>query len=393
MGAFVQIILQRYRRLLISAIFVGSGIVASFAVTVLLVGNATETDRAGFFLFLAVYLPVLVTFGQSYTVLRYRRASAGRAGLALDLAVFASVAAALVLIGGRLIDPVTATLYAASVPFGYRANTRLAALQFETDSWTFAICPVLSGLVRILAALLAGWAGPAGAFLAGNILALVATLMWRSPAQTERPGGLRVAPVSHLGTLLFYAVMASVTFQWDRVYLSLMDRPELIASAGVCIVWMLSPISALYAVLSRAAAPGLFAGTPGGSRDFPWRLATAFVGASALYAAVAVTLWTPLNAVFFPFSEAPAGIAALLAIAVTLDRGAMLVILVNNRVRLYGLAAAAKTVLLAAAAVFLLSRSADTSLGLIFSTHVAIAAAYLMSTLIVARLVMRPARD
>ncbi|PHQ81430.1 MAG: hypothetical protein COB65_10170, partial [Thalassobium sp.] len=170
--------------------------------------------------------------------------------------------------------------------------------------------------------------------------------------------------------LLAFFAITGFTFQWDRYLLSTLDLQSLIIISGVCMTWVLGPISTLFAVIYRADARQIFArDREAFDRRGFLRRAGLFCGAVLGYAALVAMLWTPLNAVAFPRVQASVALPLILIVGVMLDRVGLLFLYMSNAVANYRAAFIAKAVIMTAAICLSLFGPWDISLMLVFMTY------------------------
>lgn len=365
----------RLIRLIVSATYVAAGMAGSFVVVVALSRLAPEAARPGFFLALAVYFPLVALLSQSYALLIYRGGAAGRLGYLADVTVTLSALGLLLIFGDGLMSGTDAVLYALSIPASYRASAHLAGVQFTRPDIRTSALPVLASLARVAVALglMAAGSGPAAAFLGSTLgFWLVAT---RVAVSDSRPAG-RTAPGA-FGALIVYFLASAFTFQWDRFVFSTLELSALITLSGVVMTWVLSPVSGVYAILSRAAAPGIFHGGPSFTLYRWLRIGGVFAALSAVYTGVLITFWEPLNALVFPYVSGGREAALILSVAMIADRLAMLALLMADSGRAYTRAALVKTALILVGAGAAFAFPALQSLTAIYAIYLGLALAYL----------------
>lgn len=357
-------------RLATSAIYVGANLIVSLLIVVLIVRTSTPSQGAQFFLFQAVFFPVNALISQFRMQLRFRQTALGRLDFLLDIAALVLGVLLLRMVGAGMISWPDTLLFALAIPLSYRGATALAGLQFDKTGVAHALVPMLTALVRLGVAFVLLPYGAPIAFLGGALafatVPAVAALWSAAPATATAVPAQR----AELFWLLAFFAITGFTFQWDRYLLSTLDLQSLIIISGVCMTWVLGPISTLFAVIYRADARQIFArDREAFDRRGFLRRAGLFCGAVLGYAALVAMLWTPLNAVAFPRVQASVALPLILIVGVMLDRVGLLFLYMSNAVANYRAAFIAKAVIMTAAICLSLFGPWDISLMLVFVTY------------------------
>lgn len=370
------------KRLAVSAVYVGANLVASLAIIVLIARTTDDDGRTGFFLFQALFFPLTTLLSQSQMLVRFRNVAFGKLGLVTDAVTFAVMLAGLMALGPGLFSCGEAALYAATVPLTCRGTTVTAGVQFEETRAVFALVPVATAVVRLLACVAALPLGPAAAFFAGSLAYLLVPLgveLHRRRARGEPHRGV----VSLSDTMTFFAffVGASFTFQWERMVFARIGQEELIAISGVCMTWMLSPLSAIFATLYRADARAIFLNGVGFRFGVYLRRGGIFLALAICYVAATVVFWEPLNELLFPFFQGPAVWPLLLGAAIILDRLGHLAVFVANSLPIYRGANAVKLTLIGLGVWIVLTLGSGLTLTMIYGLYLALGIAYAFGVL------------
>jgi hypothetical protein len=182
-------------------------------------------------------------------------------------------------------------------------------------------------------------------------------------------------------TFFAFFVGASFTFQWERMVFARIGQEELIAISGVCMTWMLSPLSAIFATLYRADARAIF--LEGGAFRYGIyiRRGGVFLALAISYVAATVVLWQPLNGLLFPFFEGPRIWPLLLGAAIILDRLGHLAVFVANSPTIYRGASAAKLTLIGLGVWMVLASGGELTLTTVYGVYVALGLGYMLGIL------------
>ncbi|WP_112321581.1 hypothetical protein [Oceanibium sediminis] len=366
------------KRIVISAIYVGSGFAASLAVIALITRFALPDERVGFFLFQAVFFPLTSLLGQVRILSTYRALSLGRLSFGIDVLVVLLALAALFVFGNGRFGALEAVLYAGSIPLTYHASALLAAAQFRGGGLRGAHLPILAGAAKVIVCAVALDFGPAGAFFlaAAAFLAVPLALARRTEAASAGRANDRLISGGEILALMGFAFVSGISFQWDRVVFAQIGSDALIVVTGVCMTWALSPLSMIFATLYRADARKIFASDSTSFDLRRWgRQAAVFVVLSAVYAAFTYVAWRPVNAAVFPFFEGPVIWPLILMAAIVLDRLGHLAVY-STPGGGYGHIAMIKPIIMAVA-ITLASLSHDVSLLGVYVLYLLSAALYL----------------
>ncbi len=377
-------------RLLLSGVYVGASFGASILIVVLIVRDASEAERAAFFLYQAVYFPLFTLLSQSKMLMMFRADGQRQGVLAIDFGAFVLALIALAALGRTgYFEPLDILLYSAALPLSFWGTTGLAQIQYDASSRLSPIIPILTAFARVSAccgAIALGWT-PAVSFLAAALAWYVVPAAGQRLLRQRVQVSVREMRNSHPTSardwvpVLFFVGVGSLSFQWDRLLYSQIPAPELIATTGALMTWALSPVSTFFATIFRADARDIFSNpnrhqTAFDTRGYLRRVMI-FAGGAALYAACVGAFWIPLNALAFPFLEAPVWWFWLLVTAIVLDRAGHMLVYTCNASHVYRRAALVKVTLITAA-VFAYLHSGNDGIALAYSLYTAVAGAYLV---------------
>jgi hypothetical protein len=310
------------KRLSISANYIGSSIIASLLVVVAITNNVSEDARTAFFIFQAVLFPLIALLGQTKILMMYKGQTIGRLDFIIDILVCVMAFFALKVIGRDYFDLTDLVLYSVAIPLTYRLNIKLAEIQQSKADWVYAYVPILVGVVRVGAIFTADTERASVLFLLSAgfafLVAYILGILLKSGAGTKQPDH---AQKSHLFAILVFFIISSFTFQWDRYVLSFFNLEDFIVASGITMLWVLSPVSAIYSIIYRAEASGMFVGK---SAEAQYEIfknnMNRFLILIGTYSVFLVILWYPLNRLAFPYFEAPLYLPLILVLAISLDR-------------------------------------------------------------------------
>lgn len=315
---------------------------ASLVIVSIITRSIEADERALFFLFQAVFFPITTLLSQTRTYLVYRDVDATSVNRVLQVSSVAVAFGVLVLTASGVADYKSLAFYSLSIPLSYLAAATLAKLQhLHGSNAKLAFINILVGALRVgVVYFLISAVGASETFLLGSVLFFASSKMVEKVlGPTETPASRAVLSSGSWGetvSLFVFFIAGSVAFQWDKMYFSAVGASELLISAGVYSAFMLSPISILYATLTRADSAQIFSGGERQSRDkLFWKLATIFSAGSILYLAVFYVFWEQLRSFLFPFFEGGGTVALALGGAVVLDRLGNLRIVLANKIKLY----------------------------------------------------------
>ena len=367
------------KKLAISSIFVASNLLASFLIVIILVRFAETQERADFFLFQTVFFPLTALLSQTKILQIFRGDEASKMERLIDVATFALAAGLLFLIGYDRYAPLDIFCFALSIPITYRTASNFAALQRNSKSGIAWIWPLISATARVLMCLLLLGQTISVVFLASAVVGLVVSsaVVWNMERKATPQEAAPKREQAFFATLFFFAI-SSFAFQWDRILLGQLELDALIVTSGICLAWVLSPVSALFATLYRARALEIFSDAEAATKRRMFkRTTTQFAGATMAFAAVLLVAWTPLNAIAFPFADIPVILPIILIFAVMFDRIGNLRLFSfaasGAKYRQIGLAKLA-TILIGVIGVW--SISAEISLTLIYGVYLGISLIY-----------------
>ncbi|QFU10084.1 hypothetical protein PARPLA_00351 [Rhodobacteraceae bacterium THAF1] len=365
-----------------SAIFVTFPFAASFAVILLISRFYSGSELAGFFLFQAIFLPIVTLLSQVRSLISFLDMRAPAANAGLDVISVLLAIAALSLLGKELISAGAVALYALSIPLVAHGQAALASIQRRRQARRWAILPVAIAFGRVLViwvAIKAETVEPAGPFLASVLVLVLPILLVRRIEAQDSPKTKPIA-LSDFGAMLTFFATGAVFFQIDKYVLAIFEAQTEIVLAGVVATLVLSPMSILFAIVYRADLASIYGSD---NRDQPFRTAlftrsaTRFITAGTGYIALLGLYWTPLTSTLFPVFSGSAIWPILMGAAVILDRIGLLTVYISGRSDMFRRASIAKFVLIALTIVLMLLSLQFFDLNL---TH--LFAAYLISSAI-----------
>lgn len=310
------------KKLAISSIFVASNLVASFLIVMILVRYSATEDRAAFFLFQTIFFPMTALLAQTKILQIFRGADAASVEKLIDVGVFLLACGLLFLVGYGRYQFFEIICFALSIPITYRTVAGFAAVQRNSDSSIAWVWPMASAIGRVVMCLILIGSNTSIVFLlsaaVGLAVSMLANMKLKAKPITTQVSDKREQ--AFFATLFFFAV-SSFAFQWDRILLGQMGKDELLVISGVCLVWVLSPVSAIFATIYRARALEIFSDTElDVKRRIFLRYTGQFVAATLGFAVILGLIWTPVNKLAFPFLDAPVILPLILVFAVMFDR-------------------------------------------------------------------------
>jgi len=310
------------KKLAVSSVFVAANLIASFLIVMILVRYVPTQERADFFLFQTVFFPLTALLSQTKILQIFRGAKISKVEILVDVAAFLLAAVLLSLIGFGRYESFEIICFALSIPITYRTASGFAALQRHSKSRFAWGWPVVSALLRVASCVVLLGFNVSIVFLVSALIGLFVSLL--ANARTPREGSEQEpsgqAEQAFFSTLFFFAV-SSFAFQWDRILLGQLGMDALIITSGICLVWVLSPVSAIFATIYRARAKEIFQDrNPAENQRVFLRYSGQFLAVTAVFACVLAIAWGPLNRIAFPFADIPVILPIILVGAVALDR-------------------------------------------------------------------------
>tara|TARA_B100000678_G_C18208124_1_gene502235 strand:+ start:827 stop:2056 length:1230 start_codon:yes stop_codon:yes gene_type:complete len=319
-----------------SASYTAASFIASLVSVVIITAGIPTPERAGLFLFIALYSPLTTVMSQRKLLSIYRNRASSSRGAAIEEAVLFVMAAAIVIVATRhYYEPFEAAALASTVFCQIHSATAAGSIQHRTSNalgWSVAV--LATAVVRIFATWLGLDYGPVIAFVAGSyayflaMLALQALMRCKTAKISAERGGAVTADSlveeawqERLATFAFFSVGA-MTFQIDKFALDGAGDAAAVAQSGALTMLLLSPISLLFATLYRTRTKTLF------STELPLHakmpvvgtIAAQFSTAAALYVAILLAPWPGIAALTFPFMQAPVAAFLVFALAIIMDR-------------------------------------------------------------------------
>ena len=319
-----------------SVSYTAASFIASLISVVIVTAEIPTYERAGLFLFIALYSPLTTVMSQRKLLSIYQNRASSSRGATIEEAVLFVVAAAIVIVATRrYYEPLEAAALASTVFCQIHSATAAGSIQHRTSNalgWSIAV--LATATVRIAATWLGLDHGPVIAFAAGSyayfltMLALQALMRRKTARSSAEDSGAatadsRVEEAWHerLATFAFFSVGA-MTFQIDKYALDGAGDAAAVAQSGALTMLLLSPISLLFATLYRTRTRVLF------STELPLRAKMPVVGAiaaqfsvvAALYVTILLAPWPGIVALTFPFVQAPVAAFLVFALAIVVDR-------------------------------------------------------------------------
>lgn len=335
-----------------SSLFTCASFAASLLAIVLVVRDISIEDRAGLFLFLALYGPITTIMAQRYLLSIYQSRARRKVDGVIELVLVATLTVAAVWFA---VSPYfhwfeIAGLITVIFSQTFASKTAGAIQHRSRNSLLWAGLVFSAGLGRILTT----WAllgyGPVLAFVAGayvyalGLITINAIFSRGLAAEQERAesGPSRTEGWRDRIAEISFFVAGALLFQADKYALNAEGRLVDLAQSGAMTTLLLSPLSILFATLYRSKTHALF------SPETTWRdklplqlkIAAAFVAGAAAYVLILQSAWLHPAKFLFPFLTQPAGAYLALAAAIICDRLISLATFSSQDWRFYVLSAA-----------------------------------------------------
>lgn len=367
----------------VSAAYTGGSFVASFGTVAIIVRDIDSTQRAGFFLFLAIFSPFITVLSQRNLLSIYEGAEGSiRSRISMEVLVFALTVLTLLAFANRFFTLAESVILATTVLSQLHAVGAQARVQHESGNrarWAWAT--ILIAVLRITVS----WAvlplGPVLAFAAGCYAYLFASLAlpWfalrrRHAAERQKPAVPAVGEWrKQIALTLFFAVGA-VVYQVDKFALQQDVRADDIANSGALTMLALSPLSLIFATVYRSQTNSIFDSSKPGRQKIQLilRIILTYFSISIAYSSFLFLAWGAVRQHIFPFLGIGYAHFAIFALAIFIDKSSSL-FQFTGRGRLIYDASTAFKILLTIALYFLI-RIAMPSISLltIFSLYASI---------------------
>lgn len=330
------------KRVLYSGVCVSANMVASLFIVALITREIEADERGLFFLFQAVFFPLSTLLSQTNIYLHYRNVDVS--GLRWVF-LLASVVLSYVLLltsAKELGDELTYISYALSVPLSFMAASGLARQQHvQGSNFKISAVNIVVALARVIAAYTCiQYFGASTTFLVCSLVFFSAVkgfeFLLEGRKLPEQSQGRASAAWAEALYMMVFFIATAVAFQWDKFLFTMHGSLDLVVSAGVYSAFMLSPVSIIYATLTRADSSAIFnreKGDPG--VGLYRKLALRFTGCAALYLVLIFVFWENVTRFMFPFFHENAAEAIVLGAAVIFDRLGNLRVVLHNKVKMY----------------------------------------------------------
>ncbi len=334
------------KSIFISAIFVGANFFASFLIIVIIVRASSEDHRVGFFVFQSLYFPLTTMMSQTKMMLHYRGVTNRNASVLIDLFSFVVSATFLQILVGDTFSISQILLLSLSIPLTYHGSNNLLRIQFDAGIGKNTFIPISTAAVRIFICFIGSKVDPVISFSLSAVAfaAVPAAIIFFSGSDKVDSSQQTARASSRAAlTVFFYFCVASFSFQVDRLIIASEVHQFQIVMSGICSLWVVSPISVIFATFFRADAS---VAQSHESRQLPFVLTAAakFTAASIAYVLLMCGLWLPVNSQLFPFASIHLYLPLLLSLAVYLDRIGQLILLLKGQNRDYALASVTKLI-------------------------------------------------
>ena len=334
-----------------SASYTAASFVASLASVAIIAAGISTDERAGLFLFLALYSPLTTMMSQRRLLAIYQSSKSGRkVSFSEEIATFSLFSIFIAFFTDDYYSVPEAVALAGTVLCQIHSASAAGSIQHRTNNalgWSVAV--LATAAVRICATWLGLDHGPVIAFAAGSYAYLLAMLSLQALVQRKAAKAALVHDRraidekadaepwrERLATFAFFSVGA-ITFQMDKYALDGAGQTASVAQSGAITILLLSPISLIFATLYRTKTKVLFSTELSLAAKIPAvsSIAVQFSIAAALYITILLAPWPGFVALVFPFLHAPIAAFLVFALAIVMDRFGTLLVFISGDWRCY----------------------------------------------------------
>ncbi len=315
-----------------SGLFTCASFFASFFTIVLVVRDVSVAERAGFFLFLAMYGPITTVLSQRFLLSIYQSREIQGLAKSAELAVIALMTIAavgfVIVEYFNWIEALALVCVIFSQTFAATASGSIQHRSKSSPRWAILVFLIATGRIAFTWLMLPF--GPVIAFAAGAYSYLAGMLVLKAiftrRLEEQEQGGLTATLPQEgwrerIAEFAFF-VSGALLFQADKYALSTAGRLEDLSQSGALTTLLLSPLSILFATLYRTRSNMLF------DAHRTWRerlaqtpqIALLFLGGALAFLVTLLLILPGITQLVFPFLSLSASLYLMLAFAIIADR-------------------------------------------------------------------------